>query len=217
MKTVILIVVTLLTIAFVCLVAGPALTASAGSPSASPSPTVTPAPIPASAALIHHALKVRATARARWREWNSARSCFKLPSRAFRPAHVPRRAETASVWLTAASRWRSSGRAYRAKFRYLLDRMRHPGGSSNGTRWAPLARLIGWPERTIHTLTGMIMFESSGRERALNTAIDCTGLAQIWPGHVTHRLHLSWSAAIRWLMVGENNLRQALNRDPLDP
>jgi hypothetical protein len=84
--------------------------------------------------------------------------------------------------------------------------MKHPGGSSNGVRWAPLARWCGWPESALHTLTGMIMCESSGRERAYNGVIGCTGLTQIWPGWVEK----ARDVAIRWLMVAENNLREAL-------
>jgi hypothetical protein len=64
--------------------------------------------------------------------------------------------------------------------------MRHPGGSSNGVRWKPLARYVGWPEYTLGTLTAIIMRESSGRERAYNSVIGCSGLLQIWPGHVSN-------------------------------
>ena len=88
--------------------------------------------------------------------------------------------------------------------------MKRPGGSSNGARWAPLALWVGWPRSAIHTLTSMIWYESSGRERAYNGVIGCTGLTAIWPKHVTDRTSMSWSAAIRWLMVAENNLREAL-------
>jgi hypothetical protein len=88
--------------------------------------------------------------------------------------------------------------------------MKNPGGTSSGTRWAPLALWVGWPRSALHTLTGMIWFESSGRERAYNPVIGCTGLCQVWPKHVTNRTGMPWSAAIRWLMVAENNLREAL-------
>lgn len=61
--------------------------------------------------------------------------------------------------------------------------MKHPGGSSNGVRWMPLARWVGWPEYTLSTLAYIIMRESSGRARALNPSSGCAGLLQIHPCH----------------------------------
>ena len=101
-------------------------------------------------------------------------------------------------------------RDYRDRTDKLVERMRAPGGTSSGVRWAPLARWVGWPQYAIGELTRIIYRESSGRERAYNGVIGCTGLAQVWPKHVTDRTGMSWSAAIRWLMIAENNLREAL-------
>lgn len=79
--------------------------------------------------------------------------------------------------------------------------MKHPGGSSNGVRWMPLARWVRWPASTLSQLAYIIMRESSGRERAYNGVIGCTGLLQIWPGNVSQ----PWR-----LMDAEYNLRQGL-------
>jgi hypothetical protein len=59
--------------------------------------------------------------------------------------------------------------------------MRHPGGSSNGVRWLPLARWVGWPASALGTLAMVIMRESSGRERAVNPSSGCAGLLQFQP------------------------------------
>ena len=88
--------------------------------------------------------------------------------------------------------------------------MLHPGGSSNGERWLPLAYWVGWAHSLGSWLASTMNRESSGQERVVNHVIDCTGLMQIWPGNIIHRLGLSWEAAVRWLMVAENNLRAAL-------
>ena len=61
--------------------------------------------------------------------------------------------------------------------------MKHPGGTSNGVRWMPLARWVGWPQYTLGTLAYIIMRESSGRARALNSSSGCAGLLQIHPCH----------------------------------
>lgn len=61
--------------------------------------------------------------------------------------------------------------------------MTHPGGSSSGTRWLPLARYVGWPSVTHSQLAAIIMRESSGRARAYNPS-GATGLLQIMPMHV---------------------------------
>ena len=78
--------------------------------------------------------------------------------------------------------------------------MRRPGGSSNGVRWMPLARYVGWPESTLGTLAMIIMRESSGRERAYNPS-GATGLLQI----------LRSNSKQPWrLMDAEFNLREGL-------
>jgi len=90
-----------------------------------------------------------------------------------------------------------------------MQRMRHPGGTSCGRRWLPLAYYVGWPRSLGRWLAAIMDRESSGRPRAYNPVISCTGLTQIWPGNVAYT-HLSWSGRIRWLMDPENNLRAAL-------
>ena len=70
-------------------------------------------------------------------------------------------------------------------------------------RWLPLARWVGWPASTLSHLAYIIFRESSGRERAYNPVIGCSGLLQVWPGHV--------SAANRQrLFEAEYNLRVGL-------
>jgi len=69
------------------------------------------------------------------------------------------------------------------KLRRLRHEMRHPGGSSNGVRWRPLALWVGWPRGSLSMLTAVIMRESSGRERASNGGV-YLGLLQIWRAHV---------------------------------
>jgi hypothetical protein len=82
--------------------------------------------------------------------------------------------------------------------------MRHPGGSSNGVRWLPLAKWVGWPASTWSMLTMVIMRESSGRERAgeENGGI-FRGLLQMWREHVATRF---WEL----LYTAEYNLREGL-------
>jgi hypothetical protein len=87
--------------------------------------------------------------------------------------------------MAAGSRWKHDRGVYGARTAKLVERMRHPGGTSSGSRWMPLARFVGWPSYTLSQLAYIIMRESSGRERAYNGVIGCTGLLQIWPGHVS--------------------------------
>lgn len=100
-------------------------------------------------------------------------------------------AESRCDTVTAIMSWRHYGadskrvaKAFRARTKVLHHRITHPGGSSNGKRWIPLARYVGWPESTLQTLAYIIMRESSGRAHAYNGVIGCSGLLQIWPGHV---------------------------------
>jgi hypothetical protein len=87
--------------------------------------------------------------------------------------------------------------------------MTHPGGSSNGVRWKPLARWVGWPEYALGQLAAIMMRESSGRERALSPTND-RGLTQINAcnaGMWQRVMHCSyWTHAF----VAECNLRFAL-------
>lgn len=55
--------------------------------------------------------------------------------------------------------------------------MRSPGGSSNGTRWIPLAKWIHWPAYALSNLAALMMNESSGRPRAVSPTDD-HGLVQ---------------------------------------
>lgn len=59
----------------------------------------------------------------------------------------------------------------------LVERMTHPGGSSSGARWMPLARWAGWPAYALHNLAALIQNESSGRPRAVSPTND-HGLVQ---------------------------------------
>jgi hypothetical protein len=69
---------------------------------------------------------------------------------------------------------------FRQRTRRLVHHMTHPGGSSNGVRWLPLAKWIGWPARTWHALAALMMNESSGRQNAHNDTSPtyCRGLLQ---------------------------------------
>jgi len=95
----------------------------------------------------------------------------------------PARAESRARWLVAAREWRLDSREYRERTDALVARMKNPGGTSNGVRWMPLARWVGWPSYTLGTLAYIIMRESSGRARALNASSGCAGLLQIHPCH----------------------------------
>jgi hypothetical protein len=48
--------------------------------------------------------------------------------------------------------------------------MKHPGGTSSGARWMPLAKWLHWPSYALSQLASVIMRESSGRERADNSS-----------------------------------------------
>ena len=150
--------------------------ASSPSPSPSWSATPSPTPSPAPAELVRHALQTRKNALRAWRRWNRARRCFCLGNRPFGPA-TPQRGATAETWSKAAAGWKANRVDWLGRFRHLRERMKHPGGSSNGVRWIPLAKWVGWPAGTLHSLAGLIYNESSGRERADNGI--CRGLTQI--------------------------------------
>ena len=62
--------------------------------------------------------------------------------------------------------------------------MKHPGGSSSGVRWLPLARHVGWPAGALQTLAYVITRESSGRQYAHNPS-GASGLLQLMPGWFT--------------------------------
>lgn len=115
--------------------------------------------------------------------WQRARRCLALDSGRLRVERRPSRDAAASVWLAAMDRWQRQERDFRHRLARLVDRMRHPGGTSSGVRWLPLARWVGWPASTLSHLAYIIMRESSGRPRALNASSGCAGLLQIHPCH----------------------------------
>jgi hypothetical protein len=76
----------------------------------------------------------------------------------------------------------------------LHHKITHPGGSSNGVRWIPLARYVGWPEYALHNLAGLIMNESSGRPKAVSPTND-HGLVQFnacWSGTFRRVMHVNF-------------------------
>lgn len=161
--------------------AGAALPAS--SPSASPSVEPTATPEPASQVVVHRALKQRQRAVSAWHEWNRARSALSLRVVRFgaHSAAKPDRAESRARWLATAAGWKLDLDEYRSRTNRLVDRMRAPGGTSSGTRWAPLLRWLRYPESIIPTFVCIIGRESSGRVRAVNPSSGCAGLLQFQP------------------------------------
>ena len=157
---------------------------TAAHPAQSTEPTSTPTP--ASDAVVARALAQHKRAVAAWLEWNRARSALSLRMVRFRDhsGAKPDRAATAARWVGAAADWRADRDDYRARTGRLVDRMRHPGGTSSGTRWAPLALWVGWPKYVIGELTDIIYRESSGRERAYNPS-GASGLLQILRSNVS--------------------------------
>jgi len=88
--------------------------------------------------------------------------------------------------------------------------MKHPGGTSSGTRWMPLARWTGWPTYALHNLAWLIQNESSGRERAVSPTND-HGLVQFnllsWARTWARRMKCAF---IPGVYDPEKNLRFAL-------
>lgn len=170
---------------------------ASGSPSPDASPSVEPSPsaepIPqASSATVKWAQKQRRNAHRAWRKYQRAAGCFGkrvVPFLSITPK-PPTRAAAEDVWRSYGQRWQHKRQQFVKKYNSLRQKMLHPGGSSNGVRWMPLARWVGWPESTLGNLAYIIMRESSGRERAYNSVIGCTGLLQIWPGHVSDPANL---------------------------
>jgi hypothetical protein len=205
----------LILISVICVIAGPQAAGSSSpspspsaSPTASPTPTATPTP-PASTATVRHALRVRRSAVKAWRTWNRARSCFDLKCRPFASPKPPRSAPEA-VWTAALQEWRAKRADLRQRTTRLVYRMKHPGGSSNGRRWIPLALWVGWPRSVVGTLAALIMNESSGIQDNISPTDDW-GLTQL------HRS--SWAAQFRRVigttfekgsLIAEKNLRFAL-------
>lgn len=106
--------------------------------------------------------------------------------------------------MLAYRRWHKQRREIHQRWARLMGRMKHPGGTSCGRRWLPLAYWVGWPRSLGSWLAYIMDRESSGRERAYNPVIGCSGLLQIWPGN----LHAGESAAD--LFHAEFNLRVGL-------
>lgn len=173
--------VALLILAAAMVIMGPDAAGADQSASPSPSPTATTTPEPerASAALVKRALKVRTKAKAARRSLARVRACF--------DAHPPVRlyprpkARTAEAWERALRRWTHQRDDWKAKVKAGRHAMRHPGGTSNGTRWKPLLRWTSWPEYMLPKITAIIMRESSGRARALNPSSGAAGLLQFMP------------------------------------
>jgi len=163
----------------------------------------------ASPATVRTALRAHRHARAAYAEWQRARACLALGHGRLRVDPRPHRGADEAVWRDVQLRWRLQRRDFDDRVERLVQRMRRPGGTSCGSRWAPLARWVGWPRACIPTLIAIVDRESSGRARAYNPVISCTGLTQIWPGNVAYT-RLSWAGRIAWLMDPENNLRAAL-------
>jgi hypothetical protein len=164
-------------------VMGSARADGTASVSASPYPTPTPTATvdpPASAKVRAYCLKSRARAVKVWKRYARARDCFGQ-----RPlVHVskrPPRAESAVVWLDAREQWIRERARLERLFRRLREKMVHPGGSSNGVRWKPLMRHVGFPEYILSTFAAIIYRESSGRQNALNASSGAAGLLQFMP------------------------------------
>ena len=168
---------------------------------ASSEPTTTPEP--ASAGVVRRALRGRRAAVRAWREWGRARACLSLRVVRFgaHSAQQPDRAESEAVWVGAGVAWRVDARAYGRRTDKLVERMRAPGGTSSGTRWAPLALWVGWSRACIPNLVYIIMRESSGRPTAVNSSSGCTGLLQILRSNVAQPWRLT---------EPEYNLREGL-------
>ena len=91
-------------------------------------------------------------------------------------------------------KWRREARDLTVRTRKLVNEMHHPGGSSCGTRWLPLARWAGWPAYSLHNLAALIQNESSGRPRAVSPTND-HGLVQFnacWAGTFARVMHASF-------------------------
>jgi hypothetical protein len=178
--------IALIVVTVLLILCGPAQTEGTPSPSPSASASVTPTPVPtvtpASAAAVTWALRWRRAAVRSWTRFNHARWCLGMPHRSFASKRPLRTADSAT-WTKAAHRWKAMRHLFRVRTRRLVHKMTHPGGSSNGVRWLPLARWVGWPAGTLHRLAGLIMNESSGRQNADNGI--CCSLTQIhrcWAG-----------------------------------
>jgi hypothetical protein len=199
---------------FFLVMAGPGIT------SPSPSPSASPPPAPAGAELVARALKSRKAATKAHAALSRVRRCFG-DSAPVRVGAAPERDATAQEWGKARAHWRHQAKDWKAKTRDGLHAMRNPGGHPNGERWIPAARWLGWPESQLGTLVYIMAKrggtgESGGCPGAFNDVIDCTGLMQMWPGNLKELplpkwvRDLSWSAKIRWLKDGMNNLWASL-------
>ncbi len=176
----------LLTLTAVLVLSGAVLmgAARADGPSPEPSPSVSPTPtptaVPSDAKLRRFCLESRARAVKAWKRYAKARTCFgKRPL--VRVAQRPLCEDSAQVWLERRSLWIKQRKQLERLTTRLRYQMTHPGGSSNGVRWKPLMRWVGWPEYHLPTLTRIVMRESSGRPNALNPSSGAAGLLQFMP------------------------------------
>lgn len=172
-------------VVFFLVMAGPGITADldpSPSPSPSASASASPTPEPASAALVARSLKAQKAAKATRATLARVRQCFKSgPPVAV--GRAPKRSASAEVWTRALRKWKYQRADWQDKIKAGRAKMLKPGGTSSGVRWMPLARWVGWPEHTLSKLAYVIMRESSGRVRALNSSSGCAGLTQLHPCH----------------------------------
>ena len=126
------------------------------------------------------ALKDRRRALAGLREYKRAAGCFGHLVSVHVARRPPRQAPLAD-WQDKRQLWQREAKRFAVRVGQLVHRMKHPGGSSNGVRWMPLARWVGWPSYTLSNLAYIIMRESSGRENARNPS-GASGLLQLMPG-----------------------------------
>jgi hypothetical protein len=134
--------------------------------------------------VVKRALRAEHNAIREYRLYAHARHCFGLGPQ-IRVAKRVARSSSAAVWEHARRRWHLQAEQFHARTAKLLYAMKHPPGAASGTKWLPLARHCGWPEYALSTLARIIYRESTGREHAYNGVIGCSGLLQIWPGHVS--------------------------------
>ncbi len=188
---------------------GPGAAGADTSPSPSPSPSVTadPAPEQATAAQVAKALKMRGKAKAQRQSLARVRACFDArgPVRLY-PTPKTR---TAEAWQKALRRWTHQRDDWQAKVKAGRKEMRSPHGAASGKKWLPLAKWVGWPKRALHTLAGLIWYESSGIKANISPTNDW-GLTQLnrpsWEAKFRQVMHAAWSKTLN----PEYNLRFAL-------
>lgn len=107
------------------------------------------------------------------RRLNRIRACWRLDD-----LHLPALHTRDAYSLGRA--YRRLARHYAGKHRSMHRRLIHPAGTG-ASRWRPLARHCGWPERQLDRLVTVIARESGGYPGARNGVF--VGLLQIWQAH----------------------------------